>query len=72
MYFESNYIIFDDKLDLNTAIYNKNIMSKFINKYLLAYPDDYYNAVVYSKYHLYYKLFNCTYDSDIMIIIETI
>lgn len=70
MYFESFIIVFDKNLHINSSIYNKNIMTRFINIYLINHPNDYYDAIIYSKYHLYYKLFNCTYDSDIMKIID--
>lgn len=54
-------------------------MTKFINKFILHYKNNYvdknelYNdAIIYSKYYLYYKSFNCIYANNIMEIIYNI
>jgi len=54
-------------------------MKKFINKFVLKNNNNYSNkklllndAILYSKYYLYYKIFNCIYNENIMNIIYDI
>jgi len=76
MFLESVYINFNKKLEINTIYSYKIIMKKFINKYIEKNENNYLNkqllindAILYSKYYLYYKIFNCVYDDKIMNII---
>ncbi len=73
MFFHSYYI---DNRE-NTTICNissyKNIMDKFIIKFISKKKNNYINtdalysdALIYSKYYLYWKIFNCVYKDDIM------
>jgi hypothetical protein len=54
-------------------------MTKFINAFIkfkkLTYEDNnklISDAIIYSKYYLYYKTKNCIYDNDIMELIYDI
>ena len=79
MFLENVYINFNKKLEINTIYSYKIIMKKFINKYIEKNENNYLNkqllindAILYSKYYLYYKIFNCVYDEKIMNIIYDI
>jgi hypothetical protein len=80
MFFENNYIIFNNNLNINSISSYKIIMIKFINKYIYLYKDNYNkninilfnDSVIYSKYYLYYKTLNCIYSNDIMEILYNI
>jgi hypothetical protein len=76
MFLENVYINFNKKLEINTIYSYKIIMKKFINKYIEKNHINYLkkqllinDAILYSKYYLYYKIFNCVYDDKIMNII---
>lgn len=73
MFFENNYIIYTNSCNINLSSY-KFIMTKFINKYIENNINSYtktvlVEALTYSKYYLYYKILNCTYNKFIMDII---
>ena len=79
MFLENVYINFNKKLEINTIYSYKIIMNKFINKYIEKNDNNYLNkqllindAILYSKYYLYYKIFNCIYDEKIMNILYDI
>jgi hypothetical protein len=79
MFLENVYINFNKKLEINTIYSYKIIMNKFINKYIEQNNINYLNkqllindAILYSKYYLYYKIFNCVYDETIMNILYDI
>ena len=79
MFLENVYINFNKKLEINTIYSYKIIMNKFINKYIEQNNINYLNkqllindAILYSKYYLYYKIFNCIYDEKIMNILYDI
>jgi hypothetical protein len=79
MFLENVYINFNKKLEINTIYSYKIIMKKFINKYIEKNNINYLkkqllinDAILYSKYYLYYKIFNCVYDDKIMNIIYDI
>ena len=79
MIFENNFINYNNSLNINLITSYKNIRSKFIVKYVNLYEHKYINkqklftdALIYSKYYLYYKIQNCVYDDDIMEIIFNI
>ena len=76
MFFENNYIIFSSDLNINSISTYKNLMMKFINKFIDIKFNDYLNknelyedALIYAKYYTYYKTMNCIYSSEIMNII---
>lgn len=79
MFLENVYINFNKKLEINTIYSYRIIMNKFINKYIEQNDNNYLNkqllindAILYSKYYLYYKIFNCVYDETIMNILYDI
>ncbi len=79
MIFENYFINYDNSLNINLISSYKIIRSKFIIKYVNLYEHDYINkqklfedALIYSKYYLYYKIQNCVYDNKIMEIIFNI
>jgi hypothetical protein len=76
MWFEDIYVKFNNKLEINTIYSYTIIMKIFINKYIKGNINNYSDkkllindAILYSKYYLYYKIFNCIYDDFIMNII---
>jgi len=79
MWFEDIYIKFNNKLEINTIYSYKIIMKIFVNKYVKKNSNNYSDkklllndAILYSKYYLYYKIFNCIYNGGIMNIIYDI
>lgn len=73
MFFENNYISYTKSSNINISSY-KFIMTKFINKYIennvnLNTKIILADAIIYSKYYLYYKILNCSYNKYIMDII---
>lgn len=73
MFFENNYIVYSTKLIINSIPKYKNIMTKFINAFIELKKSTYTDyeklisdAIIYSKYYLYYKTKKCIYDNDIM------
>jgi hypothetical protein len=79
MWIEDIYIKFNNKLEINTIYSYKIIMKKFVIKYFKKNNNNYSNkklllndAILYSKYYLYYKIFNCIYNDFIMNIIYDI
>jgi hypothetical protein len=73
MFFSNNYIQFSTDLDLHNNKHNICIMSSFVKKYIdkknNEYEDKqslYKDAIIYSKYYLYYKNLNCIYGVHIM------
>ncbi len=79
MIFENKHIDFNSKLNISSISSYRIIMSKFINKYIRInqgiYKSKnklYEDAIIYSKYYLYYKTQNCIYDNEIMEIIQNI
>lgn len=79
MYLENNYIHFSSKLIINSIANYKNIMTKFINTFMKINKNKYSDnqklvtdAIIYSKYYLYYKTKNCIYMDEIMDIINDV
>ena len=72
MFFENYYIEFSPKLIINSISNYRNIMTKFANKYIELYSEKsaskeiISDAIIYSKYYLYYKTKNCIYSEEIM------
>ncbi len=80
MFLEKNYIIFSDDLNINSISSYRVLMTKFINKYLDVYKENYISkydkllndSLIYSKYYVYYKSLNCIYSDNIMEILYNI
>ena len=79
MFFENYYITYSNDLTINSISSYKNIMDKFILKFIskkkfdyLNKKDLYFDAIVYSKYYLYWKIFSCVYQEHIMNILYDI
>jgi len=73
MFFENYYISYSPKLTINSISSYRNIMSKFILKFIEKKKYNYTNkktlyneALIYSKYYLYWKTIGCVYDENIM------
>jgi hypothetical protein len=73
MFFENYYIIHSNDLTINSISSYKNIMDKFILKFISKKKPDYTNkhdlysdALIYAKYYLYWKTFSCVYQENIM------
>jgi hypothetical protein len=75
MFFLNYYIDFSPNSNINLISSYKNIRNKFIllyiknknnlylkNNFTLLYLD----ALVYSKYYLYWKIYGCVYSEEIM------
>jgi len=75
MFFLNHYIDLSPNSNINLISSYKNIRQKFILMYIkkknnlystnnqqLLYSD----ALVYSKYYLYWKIYNCVYSDEIM------
>ena len=66
MFFQNYYIEFSPKLIINSISNYRNIKTKFVNKYIELYSEKNKNpskqiisdAIIYSKYYLYYKTKN--------------
>lgn len=79
MYYENYYIDFSSELNISSiSSYNK-IMIKFINNYITYYDKQYNNkkellddAIIYSKYYIYYKTMRCIYNDNTMNILYNI
>ena len=73
MFFENYYITYSNTLIINSISSYKNIMNKFILKFISKKKLDYakkeelfLDALIYSKYYLYWKTFSCVYQENIM------
>lgn len=79
MLFENYYINFNSDLNINSIYSYRIIQSNFINKYIKHFShlnkdinDIYLDALTYSKYYIYNKIYNCIYSDEIMQIIYDI
>ena len=79
MFFQNYYITYSNDLTINSISSYKNIMDKFIIKFISKKKNDYINkndlysdALIYSKYYLYWKTFSCVYQENIMNILYDI
>ena len=73
MFFDNYYIEYSNEIIINSISSYKKIMNKFILKFIfkkkIEYIDKnelYSDAIIYSKYYLYWKINNCVYTEDIM------
>jgi hypothetical protein len=79
MFFENYYIIYSNNLTINSISSYTNIMNKFILKfisnkklYYINKDELYSDALLYAKYYLYWKIFSCVYQENIMNILYDI
>lgn len=80
MFFSTHYIDLAQNSNINLISSYKNIRSKFILLYIdkkkLNYIDNdkqlYNDALIYSKYYLYWKIYGCVYTYEIMNILYDI
>ena len=74
MFFSNYYIYHSNNLIINSIQSYKNIRDEFIIKFILKKKNNYLNnnkklyedALAYSKYYLYWKIYSCSYDKNIM------
>ena len=74
MFFSQYYIGLSSDSTINLISSYKNIRIKFILMYIekkkLNYTTNkkelYSDALIYSKYYLYWKIYNCVYSDEIM------
>jgi len=73
MFFQYYYIDNSKNTTISNISSYKNIMDKFVIKFILKKKNNYINnnelysdALIYSKYYLYWKTFGCVYKDDIM------
>ena len=68
MFLENNYIIFNNKLNINSISSYNVLMTKFINKYLDVYKNNYNDnnqlindSLIYSRYYVYVHILDGYY-----------
>ena len=74
MFFSTHYIQLSQDTTINLISSYKNIRKKFILMYIqkkkLNYIKNestlYSDALIYSKYYLYWKIYGCVYSDEIM------
>lgn len=74
MYLNNYYVVYSEKNTISSISSYKNITDKFIFKFISKKKDDwigdkknlYQDAIIYSKYYLYWKTFGCVYSDEIM------
>ena len=77
MFFSTYYIELNPNTTINLISSYRNIRKKFILMYIQKKKLNYINnnkslysdAIVYSKYYLYWKIYGCVYSDEIMNII---
>ncbi len=81
MIFDNYFIDYSPNLTINSISSYKNIMNKFIIKFIEKNKNNcnyknndnlYSDALIYSKYYLYWKTINCIYSDNIMDILYDI
>lgn len=74
MFFSTYYVVMSPNLNINMISSYKNIRNKFILSYIekhsLSHVNDkielYSDALIYSKYYLYWKIYGCEYSNKVM------
>ncbi len=71
MFFSKYYVELSSNETINLISYYKNIRNKFVSKYIekknvIKEKELYSNALTYSKYYLYWKIYGCVYSDEIM------
>jgi hypothetical protein len=80
MFFSTHYIGLSPDTTINLISSYKNIRNKFIlmyiqkkkSNYTLGNKTLYSDALIYSKYYLYWKIYGCVYNDEIMNILYDI
>ena len=80
MFFPTHHIELAHNSNINLISSYKNIRNKFILLYIeKKYSNHiknknelYYDAIIYSKYYLYWKIYGCVYSDEIMNILYDI
>jgi hypothetical protein len=80
MFFENYYINFSKNSTINIISSYKDIMNKFILMFIQKKKNDYIknsnmlytDALIYSKYYLYWEIYGCVYLENIMNILYDI
>ncbi len=79
MFFENYYVDYSEDILISSISSYKNIMNKFILKFISDKKKDYIDnnslysdSIIYSKYYLYWKIFGCVYQENIMNILYDI
>ena len=80
MFYSTHYIELSTNSNINLISEYKNIRNKFILLYIkkkkLNYTINnnelYSDAIIYSKYYLYWKIYGCVYSDEIMNILYDI
>lgn len=80
MFFSTHHIELNSDSNINLISSYKNIRNKFIllyiekkNSYYTCNKKELYSdAIIYSKYYLYWKIFDCIYSDEIMEILYDI
>jgi len=79
MFFENYYINFSEKNNINLISSYQMLMTKFVNTYIKIYYSQYEqnnklyeDALIYSKYYLYYRTMSCVYVIEVMEILFNI
>jgi hypothetical protein len=79
MFFSTHYVGLSPDTTINLISSYKNIRNKFILLYIekkdLDYKEKkelYSDALIYSKYYLYWKIYGCVYSDEIMNILYDI
>ena len=73
MFLENYYITYSNDFIIHSISSYRNIMNKFILKFIsdkkINYMDKnelFSDAILYSKYYLYWKTYSCVYQEHIM------
>lgn len=80
MFLETHHVEYSNNITINMISSYQKIMDKFIIKFIhknkINYNKNhnklYYDALVYSKYYLYWKIYECVYSEEIMNILYDI
>jgi hypothetical protein len=80
MFYLTHYIVLSPNTNINLISSYKNIRNKFILMYIQKKKSNYIindkllysDAIIYSKYYLYWKIYGCVYSDEIMNILYDI
>lgn len=84
MFFQNYYISYSNDISINKISSYKKITDKFILKFILEYEGDkryvgndnknklYEDSLIYSKYYLYWKIYGCVYNCNVMEILYNV
>lgn len=74
MFFSTHHIELRSNSNINQISSYKNIRNRFIllyieknkSNYIGNNKELYFDAIIYSKYYLYWKIYGCIYSNEIM------